>query len=281
MKEKLQEIKKWIDTQNFKNLTSEEKGIDNSNQHTFYAIRKEDYQSVTAKAASNLLQDLLEKKFLDFGSYSKFELGNELIITNLTTQAYNDFEKFYQCVKSDLDKQLDRNSFTIETKIKEKAHNAGIKKLFDTDIFFSMPKHINSLTIDVDKKINDNKIINSIGVISDFIGKELGLYGRTFQSAGEQVISKQNARINMEQLIKNKIKISATTYTYLGRIDYSSLKLIETNVLVVTLTLRNLAFVNFGNIEKVEVPIQKDMRDTDSLIDSCIQRMQKYFKVPT
>ena len=50
---------------------------------------------------------------------------------------------------------------------------------------------------DVDKKINDNKIINSIGVISDFIGKELGLYGRTFQSAGEQVISKQNARINL------------------------------------------------------------------------------------
>ena len=40
MKEKLQEIKKWIDTQNFKNLTSEEKGIDNSNQHTFYAIRR-------------------------------------------------------------------------------------------------------------------------------------------------------------------------------------------------------------------------------------------------
>ena len=281
MKEKLQEIKKWIDTQNFKNLTSEEKGIDNRNQHTFYAIRKEDYNNVTANAASNLLQDLLEKKFLDFGSYSKFELGNELIITNLTTQAYNDFEKFYQCFKSDFDKQLDRNSFTIETKIKEKSHNSGLKKLFDTDIFFSMPKHINSLTIDVDKKINDNKIINSIGVISDFIGKELSLYGRTFQSAKEQVISKQNARINMEQLIKNKIKISATTYTYLGRIDYSSTKLIDTNVLVVTLTLRNLAFVNFGNIEKVEVPIQKDMRDTDLLIDSCIQRMQKYLKVPT
>ena len=281
MIEKLQEIKKWIDTQNFKNLTSEEKGIDNRNQHTFYAIRKEDYKNVTANAASNLLQDLLEKKFLDFGLYSKFELGNELIITNLTTQAYNDFDKFYQCFKNDFDKQLDRNSFTIETKIKEKSHNSGLKKLFDTDIFFSMPKHINSLTIDVDKKVSDNKIINSIGVISDFIGKELGLYGRTFQSAGEQVISKQNARINMEQLIKNKIKISATTYTYLGRIDYSSLKLIDTNVLVVTLTLRNLAFVNFGNIEKVEVPIQKDMRDTDLLIDSCIQRMQKYLKVPT
>ena len=265
---KVKELKSLL--KNKDGLTRENIGLDHSNRGYLYRVRDEE-ENITKVKFNELLQDCFNKRFLQINEYQDLKIRDNLS-KEIELSKYDNFDNLWEYLVTDSDKKLERNYYISKKIFEERFKN-------NKNIYY-VPKPSRSINIQLEKNFSEEDDIQNISIISDCIGKQYKVDGKTFDSRGAYIQYFQKSREAFKKLVDKKIEVFAGTRNFLIPFDFqfTDYQTTKNNFVNVLVQYRNFNFLNFGGNNKNEVEISESIENDNEIYDDAYKKIDNFLK---